>query len=353
MLFSQIIFKAVVRTFWIIIFNIFYYLYIIFHFLLTKYIIFLCLCILSLCFFYEPDAILINFILMDHVSLSNFKFRVPMTKEDFSSWLTGCMDADGHITRDGSILIDFNRKNSMLVNYLHMRLGVGEIISIETDRKLHIRLVIDDLEHVSIILDLINGQIRTERLHTDFTHLIRVNPIMSCKPLDTSLNFDNYWLSGFIDCDGSVQWFMSKFGEKLVCKPNFKITQASHPILNRIQSYFGVGGVYLNANHDREYRCYDYRISSVRDIHHIHNYLGKYPLLGFQLINYLFSLRNYEIVKSKAHFTPEGASELIENKSKTGNSLTLDTIKTLHPLIISSELYKVDPIIKVNDASKD
>lgn len=87
-------------------------------------------------------------------------------------------------------------------------------------------------------------------------------------------------------------------------------------ILENIQSWFGVGRLYVSGT-----KVY-YRVESFKDLQVITDHFDKYPLVTAKKLDYVLFKKSFDIIKLNEHLTEQGISKLIEYKSTLNKGLS-------------------------------
>lgn len=111
-------------------------------------------------------------------------------------------------------------------------------------------------------------------------------------------------------------------------------------MLDRIQAYFGVGEVYK-----AERNVYRYMVRTPKDLDLIINHFDKYPLITQKRADYLLFKSAFELIKCKAHLTPDGLQEIVNIRASMNLGLSVglkeafpNTIPVARPLVVDLEI---------------
>jgi hypothetical protein len=131
-----------------------------------------------------------------------------------------------------------------------------------------------------------------------------------------------YWITGFIDAEGSFTIKLSKNESKTGYRvqPCFQIGlhEKDKALLDLIQT--SLGGIGNTTKHGKD--SIQYRVSSIKELQVIIDHFDKYPLITQKFADYLLFKRAFELVKSKEHLTTIGFHEIIAIKSSTNFGLS-------------------------------
>ena len=263
----------------------------------------------------------------------------------FKEYLAGLFEGDGHIwiqtenqkkKHNPRFSITFSLKNEPLAKKLLELIGSGFIRYKIQDNACV--LTVSPVIGLKKLVHLINGELRTPKIHqlhklidwlnknhnTNFTKL----------PLKDSSLFEDGWLSGFIDSDGSFSVQHTKLENnakkrKISCR--LRIEQRMlDPITN--ESYFKVLteiSNFLNCSlltrkqksTGNEY--YTLTASSKLSLEIIVNYLEKYPLFSSKHLDYNDWKKIVLLIFEDKHYTEEG----INKTDSVKNSMNRQRIK--------------------------
>jgi LAGLIDADG endonuclease len=168
--------------------------------------------------------------------------------------------------------------------------------------------------------------------------------IVTRPQIKNHINFDPYWISGFVDAEGC--FFISvvktpiktKIGVSVRLK--FYITQhlRDEKLLINLAKFLDCGKCYTRTN---KILIGDYITTGFKDItEKIIPFFDKYPIIGSKSQDFLSFKRVSELMKSKAHLKESGLKEILlikstMNKSKTflsnkNSSLTSSRIRSVN-----------------------
>ena len=122
-----------------------------------------------------------------------------------------------------------------------------------------------------------------------------------------------FWISGFTTGDGSfIISIVESVGKAVRIRCKFNLTQhiRDHALMLNIRDFFGLGQVLQNRN------TYYMDASSLKDISKIREFYKKYPVGGLKYHDFELWLEVHELMKMKAHLTPEGVRKIKAIKAK-------------------------------------
>lgn len=239
------------------------------------------------------------------------KHQEPQNDEEFGYYLAGLIEGDGYVGPE-KITICFSAPDVFLARRLQERLGFGTVSKVK-DKKAY-TLTITSRKNILIILSLINGKIKTTY---KFNQILKAldGPLLKNVinfTQDTSGDFDNHWLSGFVDADGSYQIKVvrRKGSLRVEIRLKLQIDQKRDEILKLIQSLFG-GYLGYRASQDTYY----YESTSFDSAKKVVQHFDKYHLQSMKYMSYLRWRKAYLLVQLKEHLTKKGQQKIINIKS--------------------------------------
>ena len=241
-----------------------------------------------------------------------------VSNNNLGSYLAGLFEGDGHIwiqkqsgkkTHNPRFCITFGLKNEALAKKLLEIIESGFIRYKPKDNACV--LVVSPVVGLKKIVNLINGELRTPKIHQLYKLIDWLNKNHSTDINKLPLNKDNLenssWLSGFVDTDGSFSVLYTKTEEgakkrKIFCRLRIE-QRILDPITN--DSYFDILNqisLFLNCNlltrtnkkFDQYYIVY---VSSEKSIRILIDYFHKYPLFSSKFLDYKDweSVANYKL----------------------------------------------------------
>lgn len=151
-----------------------------------------------------------------------------------------------------------------------------------------------------------------------------------------------YWITGFIDGEGSFSLILSKNNTyKLgwLVFPVFQITlhTRDRAILEDIKIHFqGVGSIFC----EEKRNSVKYRVASFKELGIIIEHLDKYPLITQKQADFLLFKRAWILINNKVHLTLEGLNQIVNIRAAMNKGLTdtlirefPDYIPMIRPLI--------------------
>ncbi len=206
----------------------------------------------------------------------------------FNEWLAGLIDGDGHfiLTKKGyvscEICMDIRDKKAL---YLVKHKYGGSIKPVSGAKALKYKL--RNKNGLVHLINDINGLIRNP------TRLLQINKLCNKYVIDLKypkpLTYNNGWLSGFLDSDGSV-YLNEKSGQIFI-----SISQKNRFLLEPLINLYG-GRIDILSPKIEAFKYVFYRKSELFSL--IDNYFSKYPLKTekskrVNLIKQFYDLRIY------------------------------------------------------------
>ena len=180
-------------------------------------------------------------------------------------------------------------------------------------------LTITKREGLQILLNLINGKLRTQsKCDAVYKNILNVygEPLHLKEKfsIDTSEDLDNHWLAGFIDANGSFQVkclerAKPSGGTRFEIRLNMQLDQKTRVFLDLIKDKFG-GNIGYRKSQDTFY----YSSTSFGSAKKVIKYLDKYHMLSSKYINFLRWRKVYQLIQEKKHLTPKGQARIIKIK---------------------------------------
>lgn len=265
-----------------------------------------------------------------------------VNKSLFSSYFTGLLEGDGTIVTPKTlrspkgklnypaIQIVFHLKDLPLALLVQNELGVGSL-----SRKKGVDayiLTINSYEGILLVISLINGNMRTPKIHSlnsliDFLNKTKATSIekhsVSIESLDS-----NPWLSGFIEADASFQVRTTLSGKysKLECKLEISQRRQDHKgydnfdFLSYIAEFLETEVKKIRSDKPKpEYRV---RTTNLKGNINAKNYLLQFPLFGTKHLDSLDWMEVVDMFDRKEHNTDKGKEKIVKIKSAMNNFRT-------------------------------
>jgi hypothetical protein len=238
----------------------------------------------------------------------------PNKEIHFGHYLAGLIDGEGHFSNTTELVIVFNELDAFLAYYIKKNIGYGNVYKVKNKKA--VILVIANQKGLWKVLELINGKIRSQSKLDQIRNYILPNPFFKTFPsvtLNSDVNLNNYWLSGFSDANASFQIKLITRNHKTEVRLNFQIDQKRNDLLILIKNFLG-GNIEYRNNQDTYY----YGTTSFGSAKNIINYFDHFHLLSSKHIHFLKWRKAYIIIQNKEHLTDSGLAKIIKLK-KTMN----------------------------------
>jgi ubiquinol-cytochrome c reductase cytochrome b subunit len=190
----------------------------------------------------------------------------------FNEWLAGVIDGDGYFhilaSKYPSLTIEMEKKNLPLLLYICQKIG-GLIYTNLKGRPNVVRLTIRKRSNMIDLVNRINGNIRNSIRVVQFTKVCEILHIsyISAAPLI----YENAWMSGFFDADGTIIASFSKpFGIRI------HITNKYSDDLEHLESVYG-GKTYAVREKNGDTYAHRWIVSSRAAILSLSAYFKLYP----------------------------------------------------------------------------
>lgn len=262
---------------------------------------------------------------------------------NLGSYIAGLFEGDGHIwiqnqavkgkkTHNPRFCITFGLKNEALAKKLLDIIGSGFIRYKSKDNACV--LVVSPVVGLKKIVNLINGELRTPKIHQLYNLIDWLNKNHSTGIKKLPLNKDNLenssWLSGFVDADGSFSVQHTKTEEgakksKISCRLRIE-QRILDPTTN--DSYFDILNqicLFLNCKlltktqKSTNNTYYTLTASSKVSLDIIINYFNKYPLFSSKYLDYKDWEKVAYLIINNQHLTEGGINtvELVRSRMNT------------------------------------
>uniref|UniRef100_UPI0030011EF3 LAGLIDADG endonuclease n=1 Tax=Fomes fomentarius TaxID=40442 RepID=UPI0030011EF3 len=280
-----------------------------------------------------------------------------LNKSLFSSYFTGLIEGDASIITPKTlrspkgklnypaIQIVFHLKDLPLALLVQKELGLGSL-SRKKGLDAYI-LTINSYEGILLVISLINGNMRTPKIHSlnaliDFLNQTKGTSIEK-RPVNKESLDSNPWLSGFIEADASFQVRTTLSGKypKLECKLEISQRREDHKgydnldFLSYIAEFLETEVKKIRSDKPKpEYRV---RTTNLKGNIKAKNYLLQFPLFGTKHLDSLDWMEVVDMFDRKEHNTNEGKEKIVKIKSGMNNfrtNFTWDHLQNFYNLKI-------------------
>lgn len=256
-----------------------------------------------------------NFTSLDKISEHKPLYKRLENDEILGYYLAGLIEGDGYIGRK-VITIAINYKDIKNAYYLKKLIGYGNIRRYSNTTKAF-SLNFESKAARLRVFNLINGKLLGPFKHKQLINQkynIEFNTII--KPIAHFNLWDNSWLTGFSDADGSFGIYIiksksNKFGYQL--KIIFIISQRHEYLIKHVYNLLG-GSIIIKKNKGRIIN-YLYSALNFNYIKNVIKYFSLYPPLhNSKYITFFKWYKVCYIFEQKLHLTKEGIDKILSIK---------------------------------------
>lgn len=247
----------------------------------------------------------------DKISEHRLLYKNLNDDESLGYYLAGLIEGDGHIGLR-NITIAINYKDIKNAYYLKKLIGYGKVIKYSHSDNA-VRLIFGKKEARKRVFELINGKLLGPYKHKQLVEQkydIEFN--MPIKPIADFNLWDNPWLTGFSDADGSFGIDISKSITHKIgfnIKITFRIKQKSDYLLKYVEKALG-GHIYM-FNKNLNIKIYQYSSTNFKNAYNVIKYFSKFPPLhNSKYTHFLKWYKVYLIIQNKYHLTQEGLDKI-------------------------------------------
>jgi len=278
-------------------------------------------------------------------------------ESNFSHYLAGLIEGDGTIvvpkterSNKGrlnypSIQIVFHLKDLPLALLIQQNLGHGSLT-----RKKGVNayiLTINNLEGMNLIVQLINGKLRTPKIHSFWNLIDWLNNknnsdyFITKQDINNHSLLDNSWLSGFIDADGhfSLRNTIKNSKSKVECKFELSQRQKDHRGNSNFFFLDEIAKLLITSvkttKMSTPYPQYRIRTNNIRGNIVLESYLTAYPLFGSKYLDFIDWLKALHLFKNGEHKNKTGIAKISSIKLNMNDNRTIfiwDHLKNFYKL---------------------
>lgn len=258
----------------------------------------------------------------------------PLNDNQLGYYLAGLIDGNGYFdNQNGNLIITYHFKDISAAYWLKDQIKYGRV----SKNKKVIKFIISHSNGLLYILELINGKLKTNYKYNQIiNNLLYKNKLVSNNfyskyknfTLGNINDFDNHWLTGFIDSNGLFKINILNCKTISEIKLKLQITHKNKDLLDSIKSFILNNSSLLDTNKI----CYlstginkdDNIIYYLETISYdafkiIINYIDKYPLISYKYLNYLYLRKTYLLIQDKLYLTSEDIKKIKDFKEKIKN----------------------------------
>lgn len=243
------------------------------------------------------------------IQIDFLKAQKPKNVEEFGYWLAGLIDADGHIEKEGNVCLFFHQRDLSVAYYIKKIIGHGSILKLKRSKSYRYRCCRTD--KVRWIGEIIRDKLRHEDKIKQFNSRL-VPKIGGNKTKNNlSISFENHWLAGFIQGDGSFQIQINNRAKlKTQIMVVIQISQKKDLLLQQIKKAFG-GVIYYYKPQD----YFFYTSSSISNAVKFVDYLDHFQVIGSSFKIYKFWRQAHFYMGKGRHLTESGQKSIVDFKA--------------------------------------
>lgn len=243
--------------------------------------------------------------------------KIPLNDNQLGYYLAGFIEGDGHFNKSTHRLeIIFHQKDLFLAKGLRTRIGFGSIYKIKDKRAY--KLSIGSRQAYERIYYLCNGKFVLPFKIEQFNK----NPYgLFLLPPNLKADLSNYWLSGFIDADGTLGIYLAKSKTHLLgvsVRLSIRIIQKNPLVLELIQEAFRVfkkrvPSISMTKKTGIHRILFTDRVGSLRNLI---DYLDKCPLRSAKALQFFYFRKAFIFMEKKEHLTQPGLAFIKKIKNR-------------------------------------
>lgn len=256
-------------------------------------------------------------LISNHIS----KHSKPVNMDQFGYYLAGLIDGAGWFTESAAHIV-FHHLDASLAYYIKKRIGYGSVKKVKF-KNVYV-LTVDKQKGLDIIVNFINGKLRTQSKCDDIVKYI-LNPESNLEfDINRSKNMDTHWLAGFLDTDGTFlvncpDSTLLTSGPRTEISLSLVVEHNTRLLLDLIRDEFDGNIDYTNPRACERAQggtgIYTYSSSSFDSARKLIGYLDKYHLLSSKYVNYFKWRKVYQLIQENKHLYPKGLARIIKIKS--------------------------------------
>ncbi len=227
---------------------------------------------------------------------------------DFSFFLAGIVDGNGHFNAIPQLVICFAKKDAIVPYFIKKKIGFG-IVKKEKD-KAAILFILSKAKGLEKACNLLHNKLQ------DATKILQYNTrlkgFLQTKKVFFALS-ENPWFSGFFCSDGCFQIKILQIKGKPLPEVRLviEINQKQETLLLQIKEAFG-GSIHFHAPQN----TYNYSSVSFLSARKIIQYFDKFSLMGAKQTQYVLWRKVYIKIQENAHLETDGISYIKNIKER-------------------------------------
>lgn len=176
-----------------------------------------------------------------------------------------------------------------------------QCINLLNDKK---HLTVDGLIQIVSLKSIMNLGL-SNKLKLEFSNL---KDLKRQEYTPNNENLDPYWISGFIEGDGSFYIIVKPAKHFVYPYISIGLNAREILLLKKIQEYFnGKGGIYSSKDNTK---VVEWKVSKLSDVIYISSHFKSYPLVSFKSTKFLIWKKILSLVKTKSHLTQNGLNQI-------------------------------------------
>lgn len=249
---------------------------------------------------------------------------------NWNQWLAGLIDGDGYFYIDTKNIARCEITVGIDDEYMLQKVKnkIPASLKLRSGTKA-VRLRISSKESMKNLIERVNGEIRYEVRQKQFEIVCNHFEIPYLKPKKESLNFENSYLAGLFDSDGTVTICVSKTSQqnsqikgetgKTIRLQNarayhqlsIRITSQNKEFLQLLSDAYGFGVIYeqkANSKAKQPHPLYLWTCQNSNDIDQFLNYFNTTKFYSVKKKRLLLLPQYLELTAKKAHLADESSS---------------------------------------------
>jgi hypothetical protein len=244
----------------------------------------------------KPFGMLVGISETIRLLLINSRFFSMKSNNSFNEWLAGLIDGDGCflLSKKGyaSLEIVMELRDQHCLYKIKQKFGGS--IQLRTGKN-HLRYRLHDKKGLLSLISAVNGLIRNPTRLLQLGRICDKYNIQLIQP--NPLTYNNGWLSGFLDSDGSI--YLNLQSDQIF----ITASQKNKYLLDPLKELYG-GEIYIQS----KLGAFKWTLYKKEDIHNFReNYLKVYPLKSGKQFRINLLDKYYELRLLKAHLAPENS----------------------------------------------
>lgn len=270
------------------------------------------------------------------------EIKNKFNKEDFSYYIAGLWEGDGHLvcitkkTKYFTFCITFHKNNQILANYILSFIGYG-YLRLKL-RENAIVLTIGNRKGLIKVINILNGKLKTPKLYKfnlliDWINKLNLGIYINKYGMDNSDIFNNAWFAGFTEAEGCFDIRITQTKKKSHIAFRYRLDQRMYDPLTQnsykkcLLNITNTFNVNLKIIERKKNSYYHISITKFTSLELLISYFNKFNLFGIKYLDYLDWFKAYNIYVNRNKITPELIIELKKIKNQMNSRrLNFETI---------------------------